>query len=311
MFKDNYKKAHNKIVPDKELFQKVIATADYELEKKNKSKSKTKTKISFYPYLYAAAAVLLFVTSLTAYNALKPQSQINNTSVLEKENDKIVVSENINAVKEENEENEITKNDVEEEYKAPINNDKKITEDSLEKTKEEQKPVTVLFNINHIKTDNSQQSRSLPLVVSQNEEEIINHSIYEEMTREDYESYMGFSLTDAVIVPQDMVLYPKDDFSIEKNSETGEIINDENTYYFENSFERFIMIATTKKTDEIDSFLNDETYQKSIINDKNIVVTIVDGIYNAYLKRNDVGIKITAGKIEEKELENTIKSLLE
>ena len=60
-----------------------------------------------------------------------------------------------------------------------------------------------------------------------------------------------------------------------------------------------------------DSFLNDETYQKSIINDKNIVITLADGIYNAYLKRNDVGIKITAGKIEEKELENTIKSLLE
>ena len=306
MFKDNYKKAHNKIVPDKELFQKVIATADYELEKKNKSRSKT--KISFYPYLYAAAAVLLFVTSLTAYNALKPQNEINNT-VVENKNNQIAVSENIDVQKEE--EKEIIKNDVEEKNKVSVNNDKKITEDTLEKTKEEQKPVTVLFNINHIETDNSIHSRSLPIIVSQNEEEIINHSIYEEMSKEDYESYMGFSLTETVIVPQDMVLYPKDDFSIEKNSETGEIINDENTYYFENSFERFIMIATTKKTDEIDSFLNDETYQKSIINDKNIVITLVDGIYNAYLKRNDVGIRITAGKIEEKELENTIKSLLE
>ncbi len=307
MFKDNYKKAHNKIVPDKELFQKVIATADYELEKKNKSK----TKISFYPYLYAAAAVLLFVTSLSAYNALKPQNITNNTSFVQKENDKIVVSENINAEKEEKVEKEIVKNDVEEKNKVPVNNDKKITEDTLEKTKEKQKPVTVLFNINHMETDNSIHSRSLPIIASQNEEEIINHSIYEEMSKEDYESYVGFSLTETVIVPQDMVLYPKDDFSIEKNSETGEIINDENTYYFENSFERFIMIATTKKSDEIDSFLNNESYKKSVINDKNIVITLADGIYNAYLKRNDVGIKITAGKIEEKELENTIKSLLE
>ena len=308
MFKDNYKKAHNKIVPDKELFQKVIATAEYELEKK-KHRTK-KTKISFYPYLYAAAAVLLFVTSLTAYNALNPQSQTNNTSIVEKENDKIVVSENITPEKAE-EEKEIIKNDVRKEYKAPINNEKKVTEEYSEKTKEEQEPVTVLFNINRIETDNSIQSRSLPLVVSQDEEELINHSIYEEMSKEDYESYIGFSLTDTVIVPEDMVLYPKDDFSIEKNSETGEIINDENTYYFENSFERFIMIALTKKSDEIDSFLNDETFKKSVINDKNIVITLNEGIYNAYLKRNDVGIKITAGKIEEKELENTIKSLLE
>lgn len=294
-----------------------MAAADYELKKKSEKTLTKKTKISFYPYLYAVAAVLVVATSLTAYNALKPQDTTDNAIVAQSGNDKIVISENSIPKKE-----EITKNTLKEENKValeqnnvPVKSNKKITEDSLESAKEEQKAVTILFNVNHIKNDDTAlKSRSAPLIVSdisQNEEELINHSIYEELSKEQYESYIGFSPEKAVIVPDDMTLFPKEDFSIEKNLETGEIINDENTYYFENSFERFMMIATTKKTNEIDSFLNDETYQKSVINDNNFVITLNEGIYNAYLKRNDIGIKITAGKIEEKELENTIKSLLE
>ncbi len=334
MFKDKYKEAHNKIVPDKELLQKIIATADYELKKKNEkalaklAKDEKHKKISFYPYLYAAAAVMVIATSLTAYNALNPNDNRNYGTLLQTENEseeknEIKLSEKNEVANIPEEKTKKTDEAVQEVHQAEkaqeaqeareIKKVQNAQDATFSPEAEEEKidSVKVLWNVNNITPDTAVQSRSVPLIASHNEDMKTNESLYEEISKEEYESYIGFSPEEKAAIPEDMKLYPTDNFVIEKDSQTGEILNDENTYYFESSFDRFIMITTTKKTNEIDSFLNNENYQKSVINDENVVITLNESIYNAYLKRNDTGIKLTAGKIEEKELKNTIKSLLE
>ncbi len=330
MFKDKYKEAHNEIVPDKELLQKILATADYELRNKKESAKLTKntkhTKKSFYPYLYAAAAVMVITTSLTAYNALKSEDTLNQASVLQKEEKNEIKLAEKNETTEEKAQ-EKTKESVEE-VNTYNKAQKNVTDETKKLSKDEtvqnevfapetealSDSITVLWNVNTVQdfqNDAAIQSRSAPLVASGSAAKEVNQSIYEDMTKEEYEGYLGFSPEEIADIPVNMALYPTDSFVIEKDSQTGEILNDENTYYYEETYERFIMITTTKKTNKIDSFLNNETYKKSVINNNNVVITLNEGTYNAYLKRNDTGIKITAGKIEEKELENTIKSLLE
>ncbi len=323
MFKDKYKEVHNEIGPDKELLQKVIAAADAEI--KNNIKVK---KINFYPYLYAAAAVLLLVASQVAYTALKPQEIIPN-------NQTNTVVQNNNEIKKIQESFEADEKPIKsetpvkkaQEQKAPVkntvlpeqeNNKASLPDEKTEKTEkiEENTEVTtenlqVVWNINNISHENQIQSRAVPMTISENFEEEMPQSVYEEITAEEYKAYIGLDITNIIDVPEDMTLYPKDDFLIEKNAETLDVINDENTYYYEASFDRFIMVTTSKSTDEHESFLNNESYEKSVIDGENVVVTFDENIYNIYLITNETGIKITAGKTEEKELQNTIKSLFE
>ncbi len=317
MFKDKYKEAHNSVVPDEELLSKIIAAADCELKKKNGIIK----KFSFYPYLYAAAAVLMITASITGYNALKPQTTKTNTVISENtEMKNVQKSEEVQTIKKEaeadnkisvdeevkeNQNNEALKTNKKEKNEAVTfgKNQSYILNDSVE---EEKIPVTVVWNVNTAPQNNTVMQRSISLA---SEEIRKSESIYEEMTKDEYEEYIGIKAETAEI-PTDMILYPSENFQIEKDSQTGEVLNDENTYYFEASYDRFIMISTTTKKEECESYLNDKSMHKSVIDNCDIVVTQNEGIYNAYFIKNDTGIKITAGKIEEKELQNTIKSLL-
>ena len=108
-----------------------------------------------------------------------------------------------------------------------------------------------------------------------------------------------------------MILFENSDFSIEKNPETNEIINDENSYYYEKDYQRFMIIATSRITDEHRSFLDETKYQISEFNETNATITYDGSLYNAYLITDETGIKITAGGISDEELKKTIISITE
>ena len=90
--------------------------------------------------------------------------------------------------------------------------------------------------------------------------------------------------------------------------EDDENFNDSWTYYFTDD-ENTVFINTTKKTDYVESIVENDAYEKSSISGYDAVIFEEESQKNAYFVAEDIGYSVATNGVSDQDFENILVSL--
>lgn len=175
-----------------------------------------------------------------------------------------------------------------------------IVETEIKGAKEEETPSTSLV-INKAKDMSEDGVSPAAFMVDRSVGRI------EEVTRDEYYQYIGKNIEADAVLPEGFELFTEETAMFEV-ADDGSYKNDIWCFVYQNE-EKSVEIVTSKKAEDVKEILADDTYEKSLILNKEAVVIKENDICKAYIMPEDVGYSLTCFGISETEIENLLVSL--
>lgn len=124
-----------------------------------------------------------------------------------------------------------------------------------------------------------------------------------------YFEYIGVNLKEKIELCAD-VEYTGDNTAYFMVDQNGDLLNDLRTFTFKGENDIYINIETTRSVSDVQSFIDDETFEKSDIAGISAVVIDMDGTYRCYMIFNGTAYTIDASGITENNMSDILLSIV-
>lgn len=124
-----------------------------------------------------------------------------------------------------------------------------------------------------------------------------------------YFEYIGVNLKEKIELCAD-VEYTGDNTAYFMVDQNGDLLNDLRTFTFKGENGIYINIETTRSVSDVQSFIDDETFEKSDIAGTSAVVLDMDGSYRCYMIFNGTAYTIDASGITENNMSDILLSIV-
>ena len=134
---------------------------------------------------------------------------------------------------------------------------------------------------------------------------------FESISIDEYYDYIGFNVAETLKKPDDMSFEIPAAVMLEKQAQTGAVLSDTAAFFMEseNDAERYISVTTTRLSGDASEQLNSSELEKSTVNGTSAVVIYDGESYDAYTKKEDTYLSVSAYGIEENELKELLISV--
>lgn len=297
MFKDLYKSANDKI-PTEDAYLRVM---------KKVSKESSKTKYNYTKVAMLAACLVLTVSMISVYDKFSEKTEepfeiitshtIPSTEIESAKETTMPAAPDIIA--------EPVKTDVKAETKTTLKPDIKKEETVLEvKAQENGNKGNLPLFVETVSDTKIAKNQGIPEGSMVGTARFyVQGDIY---TKEDYAQYLGKNIEEVIYLPENY----KNESPNEQilSLEDDENFNDSWTYYFTDD-ENTVFINTTKKTEYVESIVENDAYEKSSISGYDAVIFEEESQKNAYFVAEDIGYSVATSGVSYQDFENILVSL--